>query len=76
MKVYEIREEHNGVLKKIDDNVFTDGVLYLTKEDALEVRSHLLWLREQTYKTVPGNLLKTLNEAYPIRIIEFNIEIY
>ena len=77
MKVYEIREEHNVVLRKIKDDVFVNNNLYLNKEDAIKARDHLLWLREQTYKNHPTpNLLKTIYDAYPFRIVEMDVEIF
>lgn len=66
MKVYEIRVEIYGVLKKTEHDE-----LFLNKEDAISARNHMIWEQKQlpAYK-------KYKCEPLPIRIIEKEVEIF
>lgn len=66
MKVYEIRVEVCGVLKKTEYDE-----LFLNKEDAISARNHMIWKREQLPQYIKYNY-----EPLPIRIIEKEVEIF
>ena len=66
MKVYEIRVEAYGVLKKTEYDE-----LFLNKEDAISVRNLMIKKREQLPKYI-----KDKCEPLPIRIIEKEVEIF